>query len=64
MSAAACAADALPGTDRPKRVLADSAQAGMPYQMRGVSDARNDERVNLALTDKVALRPAGSSDGR
>lgn len=41
---------------------------GMPaYALSASTPAlvtlRNDERVNLALTEKVALRPAGGSDG-
>lgn len=41
---------------------------GMPAYARSASTPalvtlRNDERVNLALTEKVALRPAGGSDG-
>jgi len=41
---------------------------GMPAYARSASEPalvtlRNDERVNLALTEKVALRPAGGSDG-
>lgn len=41
---------------------------GMPaYALSASAPAlvtlRNDERVNLALTEKVALRPAGGSDG-
>lgn len=41
---------------------------GMPAYAQSASTPalvtlRNDERVNLALTEKVALRPAGGSDG-
>jgi len=41
---------------------------GMPAYARSASSPalvtlRNDERVNLALTEKVELRPAGGSDG-
>ncbi|MGO1770225.1 MAG: DUF1801 domain-containing protein [Microbacterium sp.] len=41
---------------------------GMPAYAESASTPalvtlRNDERVNLALTEKVALRPAGGSDG-
>ena len=41
---------------------------GMPAYARSAGapalvTLRNDERVNLALTEKVALRPAGDSDG-
>ncbi|GGC69045.1 DUF1801 domain-containing protein [Hoyosella rhizosphaerae] len=41
---------------------------GMPaYALSASTPAlvtlRNDERVNLALTEKVALNPAGASDG-
>lgn len=41
---------------------------GMPAYAQSASapalvTLRNDERVNLALTEKVALRPAGGSDG-
>lgn len=41
---------------------------GMPAYAKSASTPalvtlRNDERVNLALTEKVALRPAGGPDG-
>ncbi|MGF3056663.1 DUF1801 domain-containing protein [Microbacterium sp. YY-01] len=41
---------------------------GMPAYAQSASTPalvtlRNDERVNLALTEKVTLRPAGGSDG-
>src|SRR5690554_4657684 len=41
---------------------------GMPAYARSASTPalvtlRSDERVNLALTEKVELRPAGGSDG-
>ena len=41
---------------------------GMPAYARSASTPalvtlRNDDRVNLALTEKVELRPAGGSDG-
>ncbi|MCD1284491.1 MAG: DUF1801 domain-containing protein [Brevibacterium sp.] len=60
---------------RVHEVIVDAAPAlkpriwyGMPAYAQSASTPalvtlRNDERVNLALTEKVTLRPAGGSDG-